>query len=383
VVNRAGELQFFEFINGESKLLGTSKFDLDELLFPTKKLAKTTVFDKKLRNLEQDEMPAFLYHEPTPLYFPAVNISLNQNNHLFVATIGIIVVTDTQRVLFFKNRERGAKEILMAIEKGEYCIGNHDFGGFCILVYKKDGSVLKLYNVDVENLHVQKQDFSTQIKNIEQIVFEAKSFNIRTNEEDYNLHVLDTAKLYKQSRSNIFDKTIPSLSLSYNRKLVNRGHSFLQRLKYIYINQKRCITFENYFIDMNAHGEIALLDNAVLSLPFKSNSHEKQFFKDDFEVKGLPSNQHIKFYKVTWVDGSVAMLDSRGFLHLKSANSDIPEITIILLTGKVCACWSSDGFVSGNHYFIPNAEKIISGKQFYEKYIQRFVSELEHYEATV
>jgi MoxR-vWA-beta-propeller ternary system domain bpX0/MoxR-vWA-beta-propeller ternary system domain bpX1 len=383
VVNRVGELQFFEFIKGESKLLNTSKFDLDEMLFPTKKTIKNSIFDKKLIDLTQEEMPAFLYHEPTPLYFPAVNITLNQTNHLFVATVGIIVVTETQRVLFFKNREKGAKEILMFIEKGTYCIGNHDFGEFCILVYRNNDNLLKLYRLNVDRLVVEKIDFSSQIKNIEQVVFESKSFYIRTDSEDYKLSILDTAKLYKQVHVKAFDKTIPSFSLSYNRKLVNRGHSFLQRLKHIYINQKGCISFENYFIDLNTFGEIVLLNNSALSLPMKANFYEKDFFKDDFEVKGLPSNQHIKFYKVTWVDGSVAMLDSRGFLHLKSANSDIPEVTIILLTGKVCACWSSDGFVSGNQYFIPNAEKIISGKHFYEKYIQRFISELEHYEAKV
>jgi MoxR-vWA-beta-propeller ternary system domain bpX0/MoxR-vWA-beta-propeller ternary system domain bpX1 len=383
VVNRVGNLQFFEFIKGQSKLLGTSKFDLEEMLFPTKKTTKNNVFDKKLSDLTQEEMPAFLYQEPTPLYFPAVNMSLNQTNHLFVATVGIIVVTDTQRVLFFKNREKGAKEILMFIEKGTYCIGNHDFGGFCILVYKNDGSLLKLYRLNVDKLFVEKIDFSNQIKNIEQVVFDSKSYNILTNEEDYILSILNTVRLHKQGHAKAFDQVTPSLSLSYNRKIINRGHSFLQRLKHIYINQKGCISFENYYVNLNEYGEIALLHFTTLSEPMQASFHEKRFLKDDFEVKALPSNQHIKFYKVTWLDGSVAMLDSRGFLHLKSANSDIPEITIVLLANKVCACWSSDGFVSGNQYFIPNAEKIITGRDFYKIYIQSFITELEHSEVPV
>jgi MoxR-vWA-beta-propeller ternary system domain bpX0/MoxR-vWA-beta-propeller ternary system domain bpX1 len=378
VVNRVGELQFFEFIKGQSKLLSTSKFDLEEMLFPTKKTIKSGVFDKAISDLKQEEMPAFLYHEPTPLYFPAVNMTLNQTNHLFVATVGIIVVTETQRVLFFKNREKGAKEILMFIEKGTYCIGNHDFGEFCILVYRNDGNLLKLYRLNVDRLVVEKIDFSNQIKNIEQIVFESKSFYIRTDSEDYKLSILNTAKLYKQARARVFDKTIPSFSLSYNRKLVNRGHSFLQRLKHIYINQKGCISFENYYIDLDEQNEIMLLENSRLPTIMKISHHEKQFLMEDFELKALPSNQQIKFYKVTWQNGNVAMLDSRGFLHLKNANNDMPEITIVLLTGKRCACWSSDGVVAGNPFFIPSGENVISNKAFYDKYIQTFIADISH-----
>jgi hypothetical protein len=378
VINRAGDLQFFELTKGETKLINKSKFDLNELLFFIKKPTKKDDFDKKLRDLSDEEMPAFLYNDPTPLLFPGVNISLNQSNHLFVATIGIIVITDTQRVLFFKNRDRGATEILMSIEKGEYCIGNNGFGEFCILVYDKKGSLLKLYNLNVTKSIVEKNDYSNQLSNIEQVNFEAQSYYIRTNDEDYKLNVLNTS-LYKQDHAKKFEKPIP-FSLSYNRRLVNRGYSILQRLKHIYINRKGCISFENFYIDLNERGETALMDNSTLPTIMKDNYQEKQLLKDDFEVKALPSNQQIKFYKVEWADGSVAMLDSRGFLHLKSSDTSIPEMTIVLVAGKLCTCWSADGFYTGNPYFMPDTDRIISGRVFYKNYIQAFISELEHYD---
>jgi hypothetical protein len=52
----------------------------------------------------------------------------------------------------------------------------------------------------------------------------------------------------------------------------------------------------------------------------------------------------------TWPDGSRAFLDTRGLLHLQSADTSIPEVSIILRDGPF-AGWCADGTLWGPRYF--------------------------------
>ncbi len=52
-----------------------------------------------------------------------------------------------------------------------------------------------------------------------------------------------------------------------------------------------------------------------------------------------------------WANGSKAWLDSRGLLHLKSANSTHPEVTLVLRDGSLSG-WLSSGDVFGDDYYI-------------------------------
>ena len=49
-------------------------------------------------------------------------------------------------------------------------------------------------------------------------------------------------------------------------------------------------------------------------------------------------------------DGGKMFLDNRGLLHFKSANPEMPEISIVLAEGEV-ASWTSDGLVCGPQFF--------------------------------
>ncbi len=48
--------------------------------------------------------------------------------------------------------------------------------------------------------------------------------------------------------------------------------------------------------------------------------------------------------------GSKVFLDSRGLLHLKSCDPDLPEVSVVLADGEV-AGWTSDGYVCGPSFF--------------------------------
>jgi hypothetical protein len=51
-----------------------------------------------------------------------------------------------------------------------------------------------------------------------------------------------------------------------------------------------------------------------------------------------------------WADGSRAYLDSRGLLHLKSSDTSIPELTLVLYDGML-AGWCANGVLFGPPYF--------------------------------
>ena len=85
-------------------------------------------------------------------------------------------------------------------------------------------------------------------------------------------------------------------------------------------------------------------------------------------------NPSVLFFEKKWHDGSVASVDSRGFLHLKSSNPTLPEITIIPNLGDKVTAWASDGKYCGNPYYL----SVRNGSQvpvvyFFKTYIQRFI----------
>jgi len=76
----------------------------------------------------------------------------------------------------------------------------------------------------------------------------------------------------------------------------------------------------------------------------------------------------------TWKDGSRAVLDSRGMLHLKSSHAEIPELTLVLGTGAL-AGWCADGRWFGPPYFIGDHQPV-PGVAIYEEVLKPFLSRL-------
>jgi hypothetical protein len=52
-----------------------------------------------------------------------------------------------------------------------------------------------------------------------------------------------------------------------------------------------------------------------------------------------------------WPKGNRAFLDSRGLLHLKSHDSSIPEVSLVLREGEATG-WASDGLMCGPRFFL-------------------------------
>jgi MoxR-vWA-beta-propeller ternary system domain bpX1/MoxR-vWA-beta-propeller ternary system domain bpX0 len=64
-----------------------------------------------------------------------------------------------------------------------------------------------------------------------------------------------------------------------------------------------------------------------------------------------PASLGCKLKRVSWPDGSVAWLDDRGLLHLRSKNPDVAELTLTLGVGQTLAVWTSNRLLAGPEFF--------------------------------
>lgn len=101
------------------------------------------------------------------------------------------------------------------------------------------------------------------------------------------------------------------------------------------------------------------------------------------DQRRLKTFKQVKFYSnlgchlsvATWEDGSQAFLDSRGMLHLKSADENIPEASLCLVEDRTSG-WCNDGRYWGDAYFCGDNE-CTSPKAIFESAIHKFGEQLK------
>lgn len=76
-----------------------------------------------------------------------------------------------------------------------------------------------------------------------------------------------------------------------------------------------------------------------------------------------------------WRDGSRAVLDSRGLLHLRSSDRAIPEFTIVLSPGET-AGWVADGRRWGEPYFV-GISPVTLAAEIHDQLLRPFVERLQ------
>ncbi|HVV99505.1 MAG TPA: hypothetical protein VHB77_04155, partial [Planctomycetaceae bacterium] len=68
----------------------------------------------------------------------------------------------------------------------------------------------------------------------------------------------------------------------------------------------------------------------------------------------IPHTQY-RLREAQWDDGTRAVIDARGLLHLRSSDTSIPETTIVLHTNDL-AGWCAGVGAWGDRYFLPPGE---------------------------
>lgn len=369
-VSREGEMRFYGYTKGISKLLSTARLNLDELLF-----ADTSKNDMQSVNTK---VPKFLDSFPAPLYFPVSRINKsNRKTFGYVDQInGVVGINEVQRVLFWGENNKGARELIDYIEKGRYFFGLQEKKLLFIFVNSETNNN-KLYKINLFNNGVTVLD-NIPTMHVNDVGFFGQAFLVFGQVEifsiDYNegniLSTFSYGKRIPLAQDN------PRLNIDIQEvnkvpRYIWNNESILFNIDKVYVNEDGELILGKHILRLSSSKHISMVNNLL---------KKDNLFKKAQEIGNITyhvRNPQIRFNKWRWKDGSEAVTDSRGLLHLRSSDESIPEITIIMILGKSSACWASDGNVCGSDYFIgvPGTNKVATDL-FYRKYIQAFIDVL-------
>lgn len=365
VVGRDGHIELFETQGGRHKLLNQATIDLDSLLFARPK--------RFYNNTNKSAWPAMLQHRDFPLYFPASKIKLKPDVVRFNQQRAVIITQD-KRVLLWQAKDRGAIELVNHIETGEYFWGDGGAETLFLLVKIPANDFVLIYQLDI--IHYTYSMVQSVPLKANDVRFLDNLFYIKTNDDIPTINPKTGQRVFISDNENrsmmAFShiKVTPHINLlNQAKKFINNGYSAICSATNVYVS-----TNGRLFVD---HRDLRL-DPTGNHLSFKDNAGQaewrKPYKQEAVLIEHLPK---IKFSKFIWANGSEAVVDSRGLLHLKSADASLPEVTIILIVDKTTACWASDGMVTGSSYFTdaqPNT--YIAAGDFYDNYIQPFIDKL-------
>lgn len=368
-VGREGELQFFEFVNRRRKLVSEARFDINALLRPKTKASKRN------KGVVSDmELPAFLQEFPSPLHFPASKMIFNQQRAIEIAPDGVLAVTADQRVLYWSDRYHGAREIMSFIPNAWYSFGmNKEEQVIYILMYRQGWSSSTLYQIAVKTLEETALDVPLSINNTDKISFSENEFHVYSTDKWSTLNA-SNGMVTVSTGSSGHRPPHPGWYMGSIKKTVNNGYTVLNSIPYIFVNADNELTLGTRHLALLQTG-LKLVKNHQ----HPSKKEHKLRPKKHGQAQLPYPNSFVKFHRFEWADGSLAIVDSRGLLHLISSDKTIPEITIVLIESRLpTAAWASDGRVCGSAYFtgVNNAESSdVAG--FYNNYIQRFIDALQ------
>ncbi|KAA2245564.1 hypothetical protein F0L74_06305 [Chitinophaga agrisoli] len=385
-VNRNGGLCCYELVNGRKKPVAYAFFDLDELLFaPPKQSDKTPVTP---RVLPAGDWPVLFKEDPFPLRFPTSKVIINQYTVVHLGDRGVLAVTQDQRVLYWDTRKKGAYEVMSFIEEGNYYFGvDQQKARVYLLLYMISKKRLQLYEISLNTLDVSCTSLEQEVTGIRETVFYLNCFFVRTAAGTFSINA-DNATI--RQGEHLSEAVLESVSKRHalglevrNRitSFINNGYSVLSSIGGLYVNGAHRLMIGSWVVDAQEDDRIKLRKQ-----PARQTSWPGYMPKITAVRKGAtfpaPFNPKVTMETFTWPDGSETIVDSRGLLYLRSADRTIPEICILLILDQFTACWAADGTTCGNTYFILNeAEKHVSGKHFYQHYIQRFIDSLINYAA--
>lgn len=364
-VSRTGKLEFFSCVNGRTKLLSTANFDLEKILFFSDE-------KKYIRQKVNDDLPLFMQRDTAPLYYPIVRVNTSYQKCYSTKDMGTIMVNETNRVLFRGDEYKGVRELLNYVEDGTYSFGFGSNNLAFLMVQKQLPQELRVYSFDLKDGYLIKSEHIEDFY-VSKVIFDNDSFLIQRRGNNYyrfNCVSWEMSDSTTAEFMNLIKREESPARASSNIFYRLSTDNILTKFSHVFIDHSNRICFGNYHISQTDKDVIKLA-----SVTVKERSlHIAAPYENDY--RPLP-NKRIRFRKFVWDDGSEAVLDTRGFLHLKSSDTSIPEFTIALVVNKSTACWSSDGFISGSGYFYePTMGAVISAEQFYKNYFTPFINRI-------
>lgn len=148
---------------------------------------------------------------------------------------------------------------------------------------------------------------------------------------------IDVKPVYGNPQVLVFGRSLPAMDRSLFRKPVRLSYG----------RKLAIVTRKGRHLAIEAR----MGHPAGLLLRDVTESASESELTDAFQ--GVPSPDGVRYLlkQVTWKDGSRAVLDSRGMLHLQSSDDSVPELSLILDETHVSG-WCSTGKVWGLEYFL-------------------------------
>ena len=375
-VDRSGELRLYEYQHGHRTLASTARYDLEELLF------KPPAPGRLLSFRAPTDAPAFLQHVPAPLYFPVVGLRLSIKDTFYVKAIGVVSVADQRRVLFWPDRKTGARELLPVIESGAYYFGSDEVSEVYVLVSGR--RLLRIYALLTGTGEVRVVDLADEVGQPTEAlpaVFRAGCFHIQWAEGTLVFDCRTWA--VRERRNSIFPTPTPSPfrpDFGPVKRHVNNGYNVLRRVTWL------GIAADDNALVVEGHKLVVASDPRQLTHKLRllskrlSTSDEQRcrsIVRAEPKPLTLSPNEDLRFQRFIWPDGSEAILDPRGLLHLRSAAAHVPEITLLLVLGQPSAAWAADGAVCGSPYFTgPAPAQLLPVPEFLRHYLEPFIANL-------
>lgn len=364
MVNRNGHIRLVRLTRGRQELVNEALINLDDLLYKAVKNSK--------RSAVTGDLPAVLLEETFPLYYPTSKVKMDQLNTYVGQHKQVVIITQDRRVLCWPEKGKGAIELIDFLPHGSYCFGETHSDIYLLLNGAK-AEMIKVFYLNpgkgITELYeiAPRQQTGYDIKFINQDFYLGGPKGV----DILNLETMQMTAANEQE-TQAFKTHQPVIqhykNFNHLKKQINSGYSVINSVKHIFLHPDGQLYLDRRALQL-VHGQFAWQDSplslAVLIKPVR---------EQPLPVAHLPN---IKFTRFIWKSGSEVILDSRGLLHLRTADRRIPEICILLVVDQPTACWSSDGVVSGWSYFTgktgtPQTEPAI----FYKNYIQRFIATL-------
>jgi hypothetical protein len=372
-VNHTGELGLYEFTNGVCKTISHAKLAVDELLSAPLSLTPAS-------KGSDTPAPDFISLNPSPLYYPTCRMKIMPGKVFVLDNIGIVAVNETQRVFFVNEIGKSASEVLNYIEKGDLFVGAGSDDKINILVSNTERGSLKLYKIDTTTLLARSTDLSFDMPDFSSAVYEEDFFHIVTRHKSYDYNCITGTFAERK-----FDQSLPGGFRSALRRHITPEGLMAAIVKTRYHFENESIFFRITTMYLNSNKQLVVGKHYLsvfdqVHIGFREQKKENRSLpgaKPRGESLSFVQNKDVRFNVWVWDDGSEAIVDSRGMLHLRSANPDIPEITIVMVLNRATACWASDGTAAGNRYFInEKISTVISVSHFNEAYIQKYIDQL-------
>lgn len=357
VVSRTGEIQLLETRDGKHKMVNRALIDLDETLFAKKQQAD--------RKQMISGLPAWMSANNQSLYYPSSKIKLNYKNTYQFKNKGIASITLDKRLLYWPDKDTGAIELIDHLPGEESYFGDDLQGNLFLLMRQKNDDHGKIYHVNLENyaLHISE----ARVSAFGGIKFIGECFFIINGNQLMIINAFTGKQMDVPDAQEIFNKHVNVIPYYKNfnqiKKAINNGYSVINSANNIYLHHAGILFIDKRGFFCSHHDNSQFLIQEKLSVPGEMAPSLKQ------EIMKVPHLPNIKFTKFIWESGSEMILDSRGLLHLKSADKSLPEVSILLVVDQPTACWCEDGAVSGSSYFIRDNPNGMKPSNFYNDYI--------------